>query len=197
MQNITSFEIACQVKGIPTTLPDVSSWPAAFRRPLLAFYKLTVIRDAIVGKWVPDWNNGDQCKWFPLFWMNKPGFRFGVSSCALTASIAPGGPRLWFETEEQTLYAATTFLSLWEEWMTMMPADAHDAQQIAKDATDKLKEMSEEIAIDLSRWKEIIRPTRKLTKELALEAAIQSAGNHPKIKILDEAKKIHEWLIGA
>jgi hypothetical protein len=197
MQNITSFEIACQIKGIATTLPDVSSWPAAFRRPLQAFYKLTVIRDAIVGDWVPDWNNSDQRKWFPIFWMNKPGFRLYDVYYGITRSFTNGGPRLWFETEEQARYAATTFLSLWEEWMTMMPADYQDAQQIAKDATDKLKELSEEIATDLSRWKEIIRPTRKLAKELALEAAIQSAGDHPEIRILEEAKEIHEWLIDA
>jgi hypothetical protein len=124
MQKISSFEEACEKKGISTQLPDVSSWPAALRRPMIALYKLTVIRDAIVGEWIPDWNDEDQRKWYPWFYMNKPGFRFHVVRYTYTYTHTGLGSQLVFATEEQANYAGQTFVKLYEEMMTLMSWDS-------------------------------------------------------------------------
>lgn len=183
MRDIISFETACQKKGIPTILPDVSSWPATLRRPILALYKLTVIRDAIVGDWIPDWNNQSQKKWGLWFYLDKPGFRFHESGYGIARAAAAGGPRLCFETEEQAIYAANTFLALWEEWLTIMPA------------AQEQPETTLEADVNLHYFN--MASGGRSMKELALEAALQTATQFPEVRILEEAKAIHQWLTDA
>jgi hypothetical protein len=81
MNKVTSFEAACEIRGIdPNNLPDLDLINEEFRTTIIAQYKLMIIRDAIVGDWRPDYNNYGQRKWYPWFWMDSPGFRFDDSS---------------------------------------------------------------------------------------------------------------------
>lgn len=176
MNNITSFELACAEKGISTTLPDMSSWPSSLRRPILALYKLTVIRDAIVGGWVPDWDNSDQPKWYAWFYMNKPGFRLGVIDFDWTASHSGTGSRLVFATKEQAKYAADTFLELYKEWMALMPeAQTTDEQTIETPGVFAPLKL------------------RSSTKVMAIKAAILWSRNR-NIDVVAKAIEIHDWL---
>ena len=114
MNKVTSFEAACEIRNIdPNLLPDLEMIAEEYRKPIIAQYKLMIIRDAIVGDWRPDWNNSRQYKWYPWFYMNSSGFRFNGSDFVITHTDSAGGSRLCFQTEEQTEYCATTFLELW------------------------------------------------------------------------------------
>lgn len=171
-KQITSFEIACEKMGISTNLPDVSSWPASLRRSMIALYKLTVIRDAIVGAWKADWDNSNQKKWFCWFWMNKAGFRLYGVYYGYDVTATTSGARLCYETEEQARFAGTTFLSLYEEMMTEMPV--------------------------IDQQEPVLTPVRaeaakSFTKEQAIELALKIAGDK-KVNILEEARKIYEWM---
>lgn len=182
MTDINSFESACAKLGRSTQLPDMSSWPSSLRRPMIALYKLTVIRDAIVGDWVPDWDDNKQRKWYPWFYLNKPGFRFLDSYFALTYSHSAGGSRLVFASEAQSDYAGKTFLGLYEEWLTIMP------EALAVDQPTPLQ-----IAVDQTPASP--RPFVKLAKEVALEAALSLAHRREApFDVLAEAKKFHKWL---
>lgn len=182
MHDITSFESACARLGRSTQLPDMSSWPSSLRRPMIALYKLTVIRDAIVGDWVADWDDSKQRKWQPWFYLNKPGFRFDDSYYVLTVTLASGGSRLVFASEAQSDYAGKTFIGLYEEWLTIMPEAKEEAQPAPQ-----------QITVDQAPASP--RPSVKLAKELALEAALSLAHRREApFDVLAEAKKYHKWL---
>jgi hypothetical protein len=116
MNKVTSFEAACEIRGIdPNNLPDLGLINEEFRTPIIAQYKLMIIRDAIVGDWRPDYNNYGQRKWYPWFYMDSPGFRFDGSGYSCAYALAGAGSRLCFKTEEQSDYCAQTFIELWCE----------------------------------------------------------------------------------
>jgi hypothetical protein len=95
------FELACKtLKLDPTKLPDVSGLLEEFARPLIALYKVQVIVKAWNGSWVADWNDYSQRKWFCWWWMDKPGFRFGVVDYDLSCTGTSGGSRLAFASEK-------------------------------------------------------------------------------------------------
>ncbi|HET6255815.1 MAG TPA: hypothetical protein VFE32_17190 [Puia sp.] len=119
------FRAACKVQQIdPATLPLiyrlghsealVTSFAAqALQSSIIAFYKLQVIHNAIVGAWVAAWNNPRERKWSPFHWMNDPGFRFDGSNYDITG--AAGGSRLCFETEEQSDFAGIECIALYAD----------------------------------------------------------------------------------
>ena len=85
----------------------------------LAYRKLKVIAKALNNGWVPDWNNGNQSKWYPWFYMDSPGFRFRVSSYAAAYAVAGAGSRLRFASEALSTYAGKQFLDLFRDYMTL------------------------------------------------------------------------------
>lgn len=182
MHNITSFESACLKKGISTNLPDVSSFPPSLRRMVIALYKLTVIRDAIVGDWKADWNNDDQRKWSPLFWMNKPGFRFHDSDFGISGTLADGGPRLCFETQKQSDYAGQTFTPLYEDLLAVNYAE--DLQ---------LQEDSLAIVGQILLGSAPANNLRAMAMDLAIKT-LAMPGRTEGGDLFQEADKIYDWL---
>jgi hypothetical protein len=117
MNKVTSFEAACEIRGIdPNNLPDLGLINEEFRTTIIAQYKLMIIRDAIVGDWRPDYNNYGQRKWYPMVLDGQSRFpvrRFEL--LVLAYANAGAGSRLCFATEEQSDYCAQTFIELWCE----------------------------------------------------------------------------------
>jgi len=122
-KQITSFEDACKILGIDTTLPDVSTFPQEMKKQIIAFYKLSIIGKAISQEWVADFTNHDQYKWFPVFYIKKSKSALG-GVAARYSSYALLGPanssyvsRLCYETEEISDYIAEAFQDLWIDYL--------------------------------------------------------------------------------
>jgi len=112
---IKTFADACAELGM-----DVNNEEFLYgERDEIAYAKLKVITRALNQGWVPDWNNDNQLKWYPWFFMNNPGFRFLVSYYTRTAAYAGAGSRLRFASEELATYAGKQFLDLYRDYMTM------------------------------------------------------------------------------
>jgi hypothetical protein len=90
----------------------------------IAYKKLKIIVRAIntnrAGKtWEPDWKNTDQKKWWPWFRVLSSLFGFSGSHCLYGRTSATVGSRLCFETEEQSDYAATKFIDIYKQFLTI------------------------------------------------------------------------------
>jgi hypothetical protein len=110
---ITSYEEACSILDIN---PEASI-PLGFDQHVIAYCKLVVIAKALNEDWTPDWNNEDEYKYYPWFYLDKPGFRFHDSNYYFTFSYV--GSRLCFKTRELANYAAQQFHDLYKDLFTL------------------------------------------------------------------------------
>ncbi len=118
---IKSFEEACKIKGLDPDLviPHAQLYPEKHRPALVAMAKLFIIAEVLNGDWIPDWDNDDEWKYYPYFWMDKPGFRFDDSCYAYSSSYSTCGSRLCFRTRKLSDYAGETFIDLYRDLMTL------------------------------------------------------------------------------
>lgn len=118
---IKTFLEACKkLKFDPKkVVPNVASLPKKHQKAQVAYAKLLVIAEALNEGWEPNWDDSNEYKYWPWFYMNKPGFRFDDSHDAWSAAGTTGGSRLCFRTRELSDYAAKTFLSLWKDMMVL------------------------------------------------------------------------------
>lgn len=118
---IESYEKGCEICGYdPANLPDVSNLPAKHQPAVISGYKLFVVSEASwkgEGKAI-DWNNRQQDKWSPYFWLNQPGFRFNDSSYGRTTSGATCGSRFAYPSEEDSDYHGQQHIDLYRDVMT-------------------------------------------------------------------------------
>lgn len=123
MAQIKTFEGACKVLGHDPVkvLPKVTSFPKAHQKALIATAKLIIINEALnfvdngKKKWAPDWNNTSEGKYYPWFWMDKPGFR--LYGCDCDYSVTCVGARLVYRTRALAEYAAKQFKTLYRDMM--------------------------------------------------------------------------------
>jgi hypothetical protein len=113
IDRIKTFEDACDALNYDPKLfifttdePDV-----------VAYKKLKVIVKALNEGWTPDWNDGDQKKWWPYFLMSSR-FGFSRSAYGCTYSYSGVGSRLCFRTEELSNYAALQFSEVYKDFLT-------------------------------------------------------------------------------
>lgn len=116
---IKTFKQACtKLKLDPAkAVPDVSKMPKHLQKSLLAAAMLFIIAEALNDGWKPNWNDNNEYKYYPWFWMNKPGFRFYGSLCDISDTYSTGGSRLCFKTRELSDYAGKTFIKLYKDLM--------------------------------------------------------------------------------
>ncbi len=117
MKKIKTFEDACKALKISATLPDFSTWPDDLVAFATACYKLTIIARALNGKWKPDWNNTNQWKHYPWFYMGSAGAGFRLGVCVFGCDSSDVGSRLVFKDEKTAEYAATQFVDLYKDYM--------------------------------------------------------------------------------
>jgi hypothetical protein len=111
---VKSFEDACEVLDLdPENIID----EVVDTKDEIAYKKLKVIAQALNEGWKPNWNNSNERKWWPWFYMNEPGFRFGV--CGFNFGDSGVGARLVFKTEELAKYAAEQFTDLYNDYFTL------------------------------------------------------------------------------
>jgi hypothetical protein len=81
-----------------------------------AYKKLKVIVKAINEGWQPNSKDGNQKKWFPVFVLSSG---FGFSHSYYDYAGTDVGSRLCFESEEKSTYAATQFIEIYQEFLTI------------------------------------------------------------------------------
>jgi hypothetical protein len=86
MDRILTFEDACAELGINTheILPIASSGDLDKDiKSIQAYTKLIIITRALNEGWEPDWDNEDEYKYYPWFYMQDSGFRldYVVGGC--------------------------------------------------------------------------------------------------------------------
>ena len=117
---VKSYEEACERIGVePLTEERIKA--LELRPDEVARKKLEVIAAALNDGWSPDWNDTNQYKYFPYFYIEprKRGAPAGLS-CPITnhaasATSAHFGSRLCFNDPETARYAGRTFTELYEQ----------------------------------------------------------------------------------
>lgn len=78
----------------------------------VALTDLTIICKALCEKWVANWGDSNQRKYYPWFYVVPSGFSFYVS--AYDYSCPAVGARLCVPTSELATYVGTQFIDLWK-----------------------------------------------------------------------------------
>ena len=118
---VKSYTDACNVLGIePMNEQDMKA--RGYRPDEIARRKLETITEALNEGWKPDWNNTDEYKYYPYFYIKenaKAQGTAGLSSAytfnAASITIANFGSRLCFHDSETARYAGRTFTELYEQ----------------------------------------------------------------------------------
>lgn len=118
---VKTYEDACKVLGVEP-INEQNAKAQGFRSDEIARRKLETIAAALNEGWKPDWNNTDQYKYYPYFYIqeNAKGKGSAGLSCAGAAYSASGtyayvGSRLCFYASRLARYAGNQFTDLYEQ----------------------------------------------------------------------------------
>lgn len=110
---VKTLEDACEILGIQSTEVTCSYDESDDQ----AYKKLKIIARALNEGWEPNYNDGNQRKWYPWFYLDSPGFRLDGCFCDVTGTLVSA--RLVFKTEELARYAATQFSGLYGDYLAL------------------------------------------------------------------------------
>lgn len=125
---VKSYADACAVLGI-AEMDEKAMKACGFRPDEIARRKLETITEALNEGWRPDWNNTDEPKYYPWFYIKrgagkdaegKPygaaaGLAHADTDHAATSSYAAIGSRLCFHERRTAAYAGDTFRDLYAQ----------------------------------------------------------------------------------
>lgn len=118
---VKTYEDACKVLCVEP-INEQNAKAQGFRSDEIARRKLETIAAALNEGWKPDWNNTDQYKYYPYFYIqeNAKGKGSAGLSCANTSgtaasTTAPVGSRLCFYASRLARYAGNQFTDLYEQ----------------------------------------------------------------------------------
>lgn len=116
--NVKSYEDACRVLDVEP-MDEQAMTSAGFRADEIARRKLETITAALNYGWKPDWNDTNQAKYVPWFWI-KPrpgqayaGLAYASTTSAPSSASAHIGSRLCFKNAAVARYAANQFTELY------------------------------------------------------------------------------------
>ncbi len=119
-KRVKSYADACAVLGIEPMNEEVLV-KLGFTGEEIARRKVGTIAEALNEGWVPNWNDTDEYKYYPYFYIepNAYGAAAGLS-CAYTYNAASTtaatiGSRLCFKTSALARYAGKTFTELYTQ----------------------------------------------------------------------------------
>jgi len=117
-KTIKTFEDACKKLGIdPSKLPDVSNLLEEVAKPIIAYYKLLIIYKAINNGWMPNWDNSNQLKYYPWYWVLSSGFGFSHSTYGFTLASPVVGSRLCTDISDKALHIAKQFEAEYRDYL--------------------------------------------------------------------------------
>lgn len=117
---VKTYEDACKVLGVEP-INEQNAKAQGFRSDEIARRKLETIAAALNEGWKPDWNNTDQYKYYPYFYIqeNAKGAPAGLSCAnaynAAANATAHFGSRLCFYASRLARYAGNQFTDLYEQ----------------------------------------------------------------------------------
>lgn len=118
---VKSYADACKVLGIEP-MNEQNMKAQGFRPDEIARRKLETITEALNEGWKPDWNNTDQYKYYPYFYIREnakakaaAGLSFAITYNAASYTYANIGSRLCFHDSDTARYAGNTFTELYEQ----------------------------------------------------------------------------------
>ena len=84
-----------------------------------AYVILKLLAKSLNEGWVPDWDNSNQAKYYPWFYMDggSSGFRF--SGFDYWSSNSTVGSRLCFKTADLATYAGKQFIDVYRQFMVI------------------------------------------------------------------------------
>ena len=117
-KRVKSYSDACAVLGIEQLNEEVLA-KLGFTPEEIARRKLATVVEALNEGWVPNWNDTNECKYYPWFYIqpNTNGASAGLS-CTYTDYAASGtdaniGSRLCLKTSALARYAGEQFTELY------------------------------------------------------------------------------------
>lgn len=127
-ERVKSYADACNVLGIGE-MDEKAMKASGFRPDEIARRKLETITEALNEGWRPDWNDTNEYKFYPWFYIKpgqgktpdgKPngasaGLSFAYTIIAASASHSYFGSRLCFHERRTAAYAGNTFRDLYAQ----------------------------------------------------------------------------------
>lgn len=118
---VKSYEDACKVLGVEP-INEQNAKAQGFRPDEIARRKLETIAAALNEGWLPDWNNTDEYKYYPYFYIQEnakckgfAGLSCANTNYAATYASANIGSRLCFYASRLAKYAGDHFADLYEQ----------------------------------------------------------------------------------
>lgn len=118
---VKTYEDACKVLGVEP-INEQNAKAQGFRSDEIARRKLETIAAALNEGWKPDWNNTDQYKYYPYFYIQEnakgkgsAGLSYAFTDYAAAHSYAGLGSRLCFYASRLARYASNQFTDLYEQ----------------------------------------------------------------------------------
>lgn len=111
-ERIKTFKDAYAYCGKPE-MPTFSGEQKQIRY-FTAIYQMTIICKALNEDWEADWDNPNESKYYPYFFMSPSGFAFYDTIDAYTHAVAGCGSHFHFRTSELAKYAGEQFLDIWK-----------------------------------------------------------------------------------
>lgn len=118
---VKTYEDACKVLGVEP-INEQNAKAQGFRSDEIARRKLETIAAALNEGWKPDWNNTDQYKYYPYFYIQEnakgkgsAGLSFASTAGTASATYANVGSRLCFYASRLARYAGNQFTDLYEQ----------------------------------------------------------------------------------
>lgn len=121
-KRVKSYADACAVLGIEPMNEEVLV-KLGFTGEEIARRKVGTITEALNEGWVPNWNDTDEYKYYPYFYIEpnnygaSAGLSYAATHYALTAAYARLGSRLCFKTSALARYAGETFTELYTQFL--------------------------------------------------------------------------------
>lgn len=118
IERIKTFNDACREAG--TTEEEFNKrWKKILPNDTFNYEKLKLIISVINEKWIPDWANQSQRKWYPWFEARPGGFGFSLSYFDGWYTGTSCGSRLCLQTEEKAEYVGRQFEDIYNEFLTI------------------------------------------------------------------------------
>jgi len=117
MDRVKTFEDACGVLDItPANQVSVTIDGAMNQdaKSIQAYCKLIIIARALNEGWKPNWDNGNEKKYWPWFNMSSSGLSCSGHGCDFSYSSV--GSRLCFKNRELAEYAAKQFQDIYRDY---------------------------------------------------------------------------------
>lgn len=113
--SINTFEEACSALNYSTELPNVSLLPEKHQKAITAHYKLIIIIEALNEGWTPNWDDHNEKKYYPWFYMGGSGSPFSYFGYVCAYSGSNVGSRFCLKSSELAKTSTEVFPELYAD----------------------------------------------------------------------------------